>query len=90
MKKQIPLSVLIKLISFYSLIIGIIGTILVFGIVLTKKQSTPTPTTTMTVTPTIKEQFCGGIAAIKCPNGYTCKLSGNYPDAGGTCIKNHN
>ncbi len=32
-------------------------------------------------------QFCGGIAAVKCPTGYTCKLDGNYPDAGGTCIK---
>lgn len=35
-------------------------------------------------------QFCGGIAAgqFQCPAGYTCKLAGNYPDAGGTCAKN--
>ena len=30
--------------------------------------------------------FCGGIAGISCPSGYTCKLDGNYPDAGGTCV----
>jgi hypothetical protein len=33
-------------------------------------------------------QFCGGIAAVKCDAGYTCKLDGTYPDAGGTCQKN--
>ena|SRR3989344_1091106 len=31
--------------------------------------------------------FCGGFAGTPCPNGYTCKLEGNYPDAGGVCIK---
>ncbi len=30
-------------------------------------------------------QFCGGIGAIKCAAGYSCKLVGSYPDAGGTC-----
>ena len=30
-------------------------------------------------------QFCGGIAAIKCPKGQQCVLDGTYPDAGGTC-----
>ncbi len=37
-------------------------------------------------------KFCGGIAANlpenQCPPGYTCKLDGNYPDAGGKCVKN--
>lgn len=33
-----------------------------------------------------EEVFCGGIAGIKCPSGYTCNLDGNYPDAGGKCI----
>ena len=33
-----------------------------------------------------KEKFCGGIAGIKCPEGYICQLDGNYPDAAGTCI----
>lgn len=33
-------------------------------------------------------EFCGGIAAIRCPDGYTCKLDGTYPDAGGKCYKN--
>jgi hypothetical protein len=30
-------------------------------------------------------QFCGGIAGLTCPDGYTCKLDGDYPDAGGSC-----
>lgn len=29
---------------------------------------------------------CGGIAGTQCPQGYTCRRDGNYPDAGGTCI----
>lgn len=33
-------------------------------------------------------KFCGGIANIQCPDGYKCKLEGNYPDAGGICITN--
>lgn len=32
------------------------------------------------------ENFCGGIAAIPCKEGYTCKLDGDYPDAGGKCV----
>ena len=31
--------------------------------------------------------FCGGIAGIQCPTGYQCQLEGNYPDAGGKCVK---
>lgn len=31
--------------------------------------------------------FCGGIAGMSCPNEYKCKYDGNYPDAGGVCIK---
>lgn len=34
-----------------------------------------------------ENQFCGGIAGKPCPTGYECKLDGNYPDAGGKCIK---
>jgi hypothetical protein len=30
-------------------------------------------------------QFCGGIAGLSCPDGYMCKLDGDYPDASGTC-----
>lgn len=33
-------------------------------------------------------QFCGGFAGVVCPEGYSCKLDGNYPDAGGVCTKN--
>ncbi len=31
--------------------------------------------------------FCGGFAGTVCPLGYKCQLDGNYPDAGGRCIK---
>lgn len=30
---------------------------------------------------------CGGFAGKDCPQGYICQLTDNYPDAGGTCIK---
>lgn len=36
----------------------------------------------------LEGEFCGGIAGTPCPNGYTCQLDGNYPDAGGKCKKN--
>jgi len=36
----------------------------------------------------LEGKFCGGIAGVACPEGYTCKLDGNYPDAGGKCVKN--
>jgi hypothetical protein len=32
-------------------------------------------------------QFCGGFAGALCPQGYSCKYDGSYPDAGGKCIK---
>lgn len=35
-----------------------------------------------------EKQFCGGIAALPCPEGYACQLDGDYPDAGGICITN--
>ncbi len=31
-------------------------------------------------------KFCGGIAAFPCPQGYECRLDGDYPDAGGKCV----
>lgn len=45
-----------------------------------KCEFTPCPTTT-------QGTFCGGIAGIACQSGFECKLDGDYPDAGGTCIK---
>lgn len=36
----------------------------------------------------VEGQFCGGFAGKVCPKGYSCKYDGNYPDAGGKCIKN--
>lgn len=39
----------------------------------------------------IEGRFCGGFAANlpenQCPTGYKCQMEGNYPDAGGQCIK---
>lgn len=32
-------------------------------------------------------KFCGGIVGVSCPEGYDCQLDGDYPDAGGTCVK---
>lgn len=34
-----------------------------------------------------EDQFCGGFAGKLCPEGFTCKLEGDYPDAGGKCVK---
>lgn len=31
--------------------------------------------------------FCGGFAGISCKANLACKLSGNFPDAGGICEK---
>lgn len=94
-KNKISVTSLLKLMSAYSLLLGIIGAILIFGFVLSKQQTRPSPTPTPTIAPSIsltqtpktENKFCGGIAAIKCPDGYSCKLDGNYPDAGGTCVK---
>lgn len=33
------------------------------------------------------EKMCGGIAGIKCENGYKCILDSNYADASGKCVK---
>jgi hypothetical protein len=30
--------------------------------------------------------FCGGIAAIQCPQGFECQGVGNFPDASGQCV----
>lgn len=34
-----------------------------------------------------EDVFCGGIANIPCPQGFGCVLDGDYPDAGGICVK---
>ena len=36
----------------------------------------------------IEGEFCGGIAGLPCPSGFECVLDGDYPDAGGKCVKN--
>jgi hypothetical protein len=60
-----------------SLILAILLTILFFAFFF--KKSPVVPGT---------EKFCGGIANLPCPAGFTCKLSGTYPDAGGHCVSN--
>lgn len=49
-----------------------------------------TPRPSVSASPTTTGQFCGGIApgAFPCPAGYSCKLDGDYPDAGGRCVPN--
>jgi hypothetical protein len=55
-------------------------------------SSTPSQTSTSTATSTTGGRgagaFCGGIAtgAFPCDSGYSCKLDGAYPDAGGHCV----
>lgn len=34
-----------------------------------------------------ENEFCGGIAAMQCENGFSCKLTGDFPDAGGVCVR---
>ncbi|MGE5298014.1 MAG: hypothetical protein ACM3KM_02540 [Acidobacteriaceae bacterium] len=34
----------------------------------------------------VSGSFCGGIAGFSCPDGYSCKYDGTYPDAGGVCV----
>jgi len=62
---------------------GLLGQILSTFKVTDQAQVTPTETT--------EGKFCGGIAANlpenQCPSGYKCQLDGNYPDAGGKCVK---
>jgi hypothetical protein len=42
---------------------------------------------TFKFTASVDGKFCGGIAGFPCPEGYTCKLDGSYPDAGGVCVQ---
>lgn len=37
--------------------------------------------------PAKEGEFCGGIAGFACESGLSCKLDGDYPDAGGKCEK---
>ena len=35
----------------------------------------------------IDGRFCGGLAGLICPDGYLCKLDGDYTESAGYCIK---
>lgn len=36
--------------------------------------------------PEVCQTFCGGIQGKACPEGFSCKLDGDYPDASGNCV----
>lgn len=37
--------------------------------------------------PAAEGEFCGGIAGILCDEGLRCIFDGDYPDAGGICVR---
>ncbi len=69
--------------------------ICVFGMFLVACGGTETPPTQpngMDIQSTTVEtkglgEMCGGIAAIRCQSGLSCKLDGQHPDAGGVCVE---
>lgn len=96
---------LVKLLYGYALLTGIIGAIFFFFLFFQKSHSPSQPASQSAHndsretsgksdavgSPTsTTDKFCGGIAGIQCPPNYTCKLNGNYPDAGGACVKKEN
>ena len=77
------------------ILIVLILAALVGGYLVYQNQPKPTPSPQPNVqpspTPDAEGKFCGGIAANlpenQCPSGYKCLPDGNYPDAGGKCVK---
>lgn len=49
------------------------------------KELSPDENPLPTQKPEKIKRICGGIAGLACPDGYTCVLDGNYPDAAGNC-----
>ncbi len=45
------------------------------------------PSPVQQISPTEAPTMCGGIAGVKCPDGYVCQMTAMYPDASGTCTK---
>lgn len=66
---------------------GLAACIFLFFFLFPQKNIKPLPP--ISISPSPSPAFCGGIAGIQCPTGYTCKLDGQYPDAGGLCIKQY-
>jgi len=94
-KKPFKIALWKKIIIVLSAPIFVMGLLNIF---LPTEQQTPTtaslsPTLIPTLIPSptstsAEGKMCGGIAAFPCPTGYMCKLDGDYPDAGGKCVKN--
>ncbi len=54
----------------------------------TSSSATSANTSNPNERPRAKEgEFCGGIAGFMCEDGLHCQYEGNYPDAGGVCVK---
>lgn len=95
--KHFPIVTLI--LSLVITVLGISTTVLAYQNIrlqkqvdtLLQKKLTPTPfispSPVQPISPTEAQMMCGGIAGIKCPDGYVCQTTATYPDASGTCIK---
>lgn len=65
------------------LLVGVIGYVVLFLV----PQAVVAPGASEVASKKEKVIMCGGVAGIKCQNGMICKMSGNYPDAAGICVK---
>lgn len=84
-----PLSKTIALLLFISLPI----VAFIFGInyqkILSRQKDNNSNKNYINQTDNTQKKMCGGIAGIKCPDGYICNMQGkNFPDASGICISN--
>ena len=66
-----------------AVVLALTGALLTSGFILPTGRGKNLPTDN---NPTSQGKFCGGIAGMNCPAGYTCQLDGKYPDVGGTCV----
>ncbi len=72
------------------LIVLSIASLTISGLIIMKtfsKQSLPEDSSSLTPNTSEEKIPCGGFAGAICPDGYECQLEGDYPDAGGNCVK---